>query len=1392
MALMGCSEIPVYVYFFNEFMTFRVQPYDTFKSLKVKILKTIGSSDADQAPSFYNIVIHYFSIIRNQKSGIFASDDENVLKWLKHEETVFPGLIFLTFIDLRDVLYSPSYLIKKDLMNPDRYGLTVKKEKESSTEWVNHQPKIRQAYHDQISSFSPVSLAEGLFWQISNLALLHGKLQKKINIGKKHEAWREQFVVLETSRIWFFSSETLKDYTTFGCPSFIPLIHHIPQDETEFGEELSNSTYFDYHGKRKIIPLTIKAYALDQLTFCLSIKNIEEDFSKSFSSSISSRPNSTRKTNNNFNNKTKKSQSSLSDQEVTIFLKAKVMEDSQRWVHAINNINNYRLQHGKEYLGGVFPVDKGEKMEINRELVDNDIFNAIEEGISERQKNETKEQMDYLTKTATFEGMLSNRFLRGYFRNYLMSLCAEESLLFWEYTEDFRRGHPFSPHPFPGFLLFTPLDPSESSTTGLSDKKWEIMVLEWAEMIFNNFIRMDAPYQISEGSREQLNEIVEILQKSRLMLTSERDGDPRDEDVPPFDLFVKLQQAEFNVLKNHYFADFSSLPHFCSLLQASVHAAKRSSQGLNLLSTVLKKEVESPLQRGLSKSDPKNKSPVPSPVNKTLGKGKESGFYIGKYVFSALSRAKSEKNPEFLTKSHSTKDEKSLKKDFINEGIESFFPAGFTLNTHSWRISKVKGNKGLVSLRLPEKISKPRRKSTFRNRYIRASSSMEGVTDLSFATHLRAKKAANSATATQLNWLPDAWWDFVEIMRENKFIEVVESQNSVINEVVNKGTGEPQFAPNPDSKVRFRESLRSLTDDDDLRSDQFSEELLPFEERAMVGPTVCLPTPDSTEMILSGPRVNRSGSWNVLKKDHNIHVELLIKNSCKNLIDSLAESLKTMYIGPDDIKPSPLKREVSFQRRSSDRDFVPDYIKALNQVKINTLTEDHTRYQPFKYLQQKELCGAGTTLLVSSMRCKYFQKRAVSARRSLWGGSTGKHQSISANVMRVMTNTGLDSPKLEGTNPAHFFPPQAKARNGSVVFGADIESASYKPPSSSSGVPANGHLVHSASNPEMMARKAQRDSALYSSAMAMATGTSQTVERSGERLSVARSLSDEFVNTKETGSGDTVRQWVALVVRLGCPYLHLYNPSNSEMTAVINLSEIVFITPADDYLNTFELHDESGICWQFTVEGVDEEDSKGLTQRWLSELTAVCDPDKTSIIHILYFGFLSKRGQFNKAFKLRWFVLTSDLRLKYYKDDVSGVLKGEIDLHLVDLSINIDVKEQELAEQVQQVVRFNKEIILSTKQGSRVWVLQADSAENAEKWIVILNQVLYFKDKQTRRKPREDSGRFDNRESGDNVINQVETFKPSTALSGKLNGVFSPATAEGQEEDEDDDDDDGD
>ena len=70
-----------------------------------------------------------------------------------------------------------------------------------------------------------------------------------------------------------------------------------------------------------------------------------------------------------------------------------------------------------------------------------------EEMMANDQKEIFQEDVCKFNEMAQFEGMMENRFLRQNFQNFLKRNFSDEFLKFWEYAEDFRRGHPNSPQP---------------------------------------------------------------------------------------------------------------------------------------------------------------------------------------------------------------------------------------------------------------------------------------------------------------------------------------------------------------------------------------------------------------------------------------------------------------------------------------------------------------------------------------------------------------------------------------------------------------------------------------------------------------------------------------------------------------------------------------------------------------------------------------------------------------------------------------------------------------------------------------------------------------------------------------------------------------------------------
>lgn len=80
------------------------------------------------------------------------------------------------------------------------------------------------------------------------------------------------------------------------------------------------------------------------------------------------------------------------------------------------------------------------------------------------------------------------------------------------------------------------------------------------------------------------------------------------------------------------------------------------------------------------------------------------------------------------------------------------------------------------------------------------------------------------------------------------------------------------------------------------------------------------------------------------------------------------------------------------------------------------------------------------------------------------------------------------------------------------------------------------------------------------------------------------------------------------------------------------------------------------------------------------------------------FGYLRKRGEGNKAWRRRYFVLLSNKELLYFKSDTVAKPQGSFFLS-----------------HVTEIVEKGKQISLATK-GGRTYELEAETQEDFERW----------------------------------------------------------------------------
>jgi hypothetical protein len=145
---------------------------------------------------------------------------------------------------------------------------------------------------------------------------------------------------------------------------------------------------------------------------------------------------------------------------------------------------------------------------------------------------------------------------------------------------------------------------------------------------------------------------------------------------------------------------------------------------------------------------------------------------------------------------------------------------------------------------------------------------------------------------------------------------------------------------------------------------------------------------------------------------------------------------------------------------------------------------------------------------------------------------------------------------------------------------------------------------------------------------------------------------------------DMVRYYIVFVEVFGIGKLLLYDYHSHVLLCQIDLSSVVDVSVDHKTLNGINLKDLGGLAWKICPESVEEEDAKFVWSRWVNLVIGYV-PNPARAAGIVHVGYLWKRGQINTSFKRRWFVLTTDRKLLYYKDCVNGGYKGEINLRRV-------------------------------------------------------------------------------------------------------------------------------
>jgi len=370
---------------------------------------------------------------------------------------------------------------------------------------------------------------------------------------------------------------------------------------------------------------------------------------------------------------------------------------------------------------------------------------------------------------------------------------------------------------------------------------------------------------------------------------------------------------------------------------------------------------------------------------------------------------------------------------------------------------------------------------------------------------------------------------------------------------------------------------------------------------------------------------------------------------------------------------------------------MPACVSELNLSMGRALLEDYAHLQPSGYHMQVAQAGTGALVMCSVVRCRYLRPSLKQQPANMLirgfrnsvavGASLHAHQATDRRSVESSDGHGHNTPPRTNSGPN---PRRTVLGSNSVLHRSE------------------SMCISSAPLPVL-------------SAQHVAYTKTALVHQPNRR-------SDEFTAAANTNTiAEWPRQCAALYLCLGVPRLYLIDPSSLVPSALIDLHSVRRIAPSEQCLHSIDVQDQTSCVWQISPEGIDADDTREGSRRWINTLAALCLPS-TSIVHIIKSGYLQKRGRVNKAFKLRWFVLCSDLRLHYYKEDQHGVLKGTIELTSDFGSPKLE--RHSAGEQQKQVVRFDKELVVTMQATKRMYTLMAEDALQAEDWMNILNDLL--------------------------------------------------------------------
>lgn len=121
--------------------------------------------------------------------------------------------------------------------------------------------------------------------------------------------------------------------------------------------------------------------------------------------------------------------------------RAKTSLDAKRWMLTLASYFHRRIST-------ISPQFQSHGATAAQEYIENDILASMETTICMAERDSAVKRFQLAEQCFSFEGALNNYSIRTVFVDFLRKQREDTLLLFWEYAEDFRLGHPDSPHPY--------------------------------------------------------------------------------------------------------------------------------------------------------------------------------------------------------------------------------------------------------------------------------------------------------------------------------------------------------------------------------------------------------------------------------------------------------------------------------------------------------------------------------------------------------------------------------------------------------------------------------------------------------------------------------------------------------------------------------------------------------------------------------------------------------------------------------------------------------------------------------------------------------------------------------------------------------------------------------